>query len=364
MLSGWRSCILVLVLSGCCISTGQPAVSQVRSEKQWLALIDAPTGGNPSPDTGTLTRSSSTSVVTCTKQQWILDAFATVAEERNDQFQFLLSSDWRLCRKILLDEDRIGLVTSIHQSVADGVRDLRWLDLRALAAERNYESLPPRETTHRLQRFLSSAAPPLVGFLTMDNMMSTYDSTRPLMILFCPFSSTSEEVDPRDVDDRVARQHLFARSPQAAWCRAPMLAAMSLLSTINSPSNLTAVVAEVEEHRQMELQEYGFGELGDVGVGARTSAGFKYRIDPADQVPTADILVEFAKNVIKAEQQGGSGTGDVTYFSEGVDSPRTLRPHLKSAPVPRTSKKQVVKTVVGETFHDIVLNQKKDVLVG
>eukprot|EP01043_Picozoa_sp_COSAG02_P110664 COSAG02_NODE_46796_length_346_cov_0.623482_1_plen_72_part_01 len=72
-------------------------------------MIDVPTGGMTSPETGTFTRSSSSSVVTCTREKWIKDAFIAVAEVMQDRFQFLYSKDRTLCREISLRDDRIGL---------------------------------------------------------------------------------------------------------------------------------------------------------------------------------------------------------------------------------------------------------------
>jgi hypothetical protein len=215
----------------------------------------------------------------------------------------------------------------------------------------------------QLQEFLASATLPLVGFLTVDSMMSGYNTARPLVTLFCPFSSVSDEIDPQDVDSRVTRQNMFARSSQAAWCRAPLVAAMGLLTASDTQSNVAAAVAEIEEHRQMELQEFGFDDLDGVGVCARTSAGFKYRLEPTDQVPPAQVLAEFVRNVIAAERQGDHGTGVVTYQHHGKDgSARTLQPYLKSAARPRPSR-EAVRTVVGETFRDIVQSERDDVLV-
>jgi hypothetical protein len=327
-------------------------------------MIDVPTGGRTSPDTGMFMRSSSSSVVTCTREKWIKDAFIAVAEVMQDRFQFLHSIDPKLCHELSLRDDRIGLVTSIYQSAGDAVRDLRSLDLKERAAELNVATLPPRMARGNLQEFLADASLPLVGFLTIDSMMSTYDATRPLMTLFCPFSSVTDEIDPNDATSRVARQAEFARSTQAAWCRAPLVAAMELLARSTGRSNLTAVVAEIEEHRQMELQEFGYDDLDGVAVGARTSTGFKYRLEPTEEVPSAEILAEFARNVISAEEQGGHGTGVVAYHRNGDENaPYVLHPYLKSAPVPRSSKKAAVKTVVGETFRDIVQNERNDVLV-
>ena len=113
----------------------------------------------------------------------------------------------------------------------------------------------------------------------------------------------------------------------------------------------------------MELQEFGYDDLDGVGVGARISSGFKYRLEPTDQLPSAGVLVQFIKNVITAEQQGANGTGVVTYGSEDGNDSRTMRPYLKSAPVPRQSRKGTVKVVVGDTFHSVVLSDDKDVLV-
>lgn len=353
----------VLLLSSCSLCSVAPAVEHVRTKKQWLALIDAPTGGKTSPETGVFTRSSATSVVTCTRESWIKDAFESVAEVFHDRFQFLHSEDRKLCRELSLRDDRIGLVTSIYQSATTGERDLQSLDLRGRAAEANVATLPPRMARGQLQEFLASATLPLVGFLTVDSMMSGYNTARPLVTLFCPFSSVSDEIDPQDVDSRVTRQNMFARSSQAAWCRAPLVAAMGLLSASDTQSNVAAAVAEIEEHRQMELQEFGYDDLDGVGVGARTSAGFKYRLEPTDQVPPAQVLAEFVRNVIAAERQGDHGTGVVTYQHHGEDgSARTLQPYLKSAARPRPSK-EAVRTVVGETFRDIVQSERDDVLV-
>jgi FK506-binding protein 2 len=344
------------------LETGEPAAVQVSKKKKWLALLDEPIGGRPSPETGAFMRSGATSVVTCSREKWIKDAFMSQAELLKDRFQFLYSPSRKLCDEISLRKDDIGLVTSVYQSAKEDARDLRALDLKKEAAALGYPTLPQRMARGQLRQFIDSASPPPVGILTLDSMLSTYDSTRPILSLFCPFNSLSDEIDPSDMENRVARQNAFARSPQAKWCRAPLLAALDLLSDDERKSNLTVVVAEIEEHRKMELLEFGFEDLDGVGVAARTNAGYKYRLEPFDGAPSAEVLAEFASNVIKAEQQGDQGAGVLTLAPRG-ESLRTMQPFLKSAPVPRSGKKGTVKAVVGRTFHEVVMDESNDVLV-
>ena len=333
------------------------------TKRKWLALLDSPAGGPTDPQTGLFTRSGSTSVVTCARDRWIKEAFMTAASELDDRFQFVFSTKKELCDLISLDGERIGLVNSIHQSSKEDARDITTLDLNAEASGLNLASLPRKMAIGQLREFIEGATPPAVGIMTIDSMLSTYNNARPLLALFCAFTTIADDVEPGDISKRVVRQGAFASSEQAKRCRAPLLKVRELLSAEELNSNLTMVVAEAEEHRAMELLEFGFEELESMGVGARVTFGYKYRMKQPDGNPKPEDLVVFARDLIQADKQGDGGMGVVKHHAGDGTVDRVFRPFRKSASIPRPGKKGSVKVVVGDTFDDVVLKEDRDVLV-
>merc|ERR1712190_431864 len=79
------------------------------------------------------------------------------------------------------------------------------------------------------------------------------------------------------------------------------------------------------------------------------------------ELPTIRLVVNPQASMLKYKHEGELTEAPISNFLQQYEA-GTLRPHLKSEPVP-TSQPGPVYTLVGSTFDEIVKNPAKDVLV-
>ncbi|CAL1537276.1 unnamed protein product, partial [Lymnaea stagnalis] len=102
---------------------------------------------------------------------------------------------------------------------------------------------------------------------------------------------------------------------------------------------ITFAVADDETNAKL-MEDFGLSDSGEeINIGIFGADNKKYRMEPTEEFDTEEII-EFLKK-----------------FKKGK-----LKPHIKSQ---RAPKKQTgpVTVVVANTFNEIVLNPKKDVLI-
>uniref|UniRef100_W5N710 Protein disulfide-isomerase A4 n=1 Tax=Lepisosteus oculatus TaxID=7918 RepID=W5N710_LEPOC len=168
-------------------------------------------------------------------------------------------------------------------------------------------------TASEVKDFFTQHALPLVGHRKQSNDAKRY-TKRPLVVVYYGVDFS--------FDYRVATQ--FWRS--------------KVLEVAQDFPEYTFAIADEEDYAE-ELKALGLAESGEeVNAGILGEGGKKYAMEPEEF--DSDALRDF-----------------VTAFKKGK-----LKPIIKSQPVPKNNKGPV-KTVVGKTFEEIVLDPKKDVLI-
>ncbi|XP_028289856.1 protein disulfide-isomerase A4 [Gouania willdenowi] len=164
-----------------------------------------------------------------------------------------------------------------------------------------------------LQEFFKKRVVPLVGHRKRSNDAKRY-AKRPMVVVYYGVDFS--------FDYRKATQ--FWRS--------------KVLEVAKDFPEYTFAIADEEDYAE-ELKNLGLDESGEeVNVGILGDGGKKYAMAPEEF--DADVLRDF-----------------VIAFKKGK-----LKPIIKSQPVPKNNKGPV-KVVVGNTFDDIVMDTKKDVLI-
>ncbi|KAK3541608.1 hypothetical protein QTP86_033078 [Hemibagrus guttatus] len=164
-----------------------------------------------------------------------------------------------------------------------------------------------------VQEFFQKHTLPLVGHRKQSNAEKRY-SKRPLVVVYYGVDFS--------FDYRVATQYWRSK----------------VLEVAKDFPEYTFTIADEEDYSD-ELKGLGLSESGEeVNVAILGEEGKKYAMEPEEF--DSDVLREF-----------------VQAFKKGK-----LKPIVKSQPIPKNNKGPV-KVVVGKTFHEIVMDTKKDVLI-
>ncbi|XP_071500821.1 protein disulfide-isomerase A4-like [Diadema antillarum] len=167
-----------------------------------------------------------------------------------------------------------------------------------------------------LESFYAENDVPLVGQMTRENKNTRY-ADRPLLVAYF---SVEWSFDHR-VATEIHRQKIVEVAKDKEF------------------DELLFAIADEEEFQQ-ELKELELDDSGeDINVGIWGADKRKFRLDPEEEFDS-DVLREFIRQWQNDD----------------------LKPVIKSQPVPKKSK-AAVKTVVGKTFDQVVLDKSKDVLI-